>query len=70
MTARNVISETAGAAWLWKTRVRDHVLCMTIRRLLVGVREAEGWANLRKEEDPTDVWLWVQVSNDGDLLVC
>ena len=43
---------------------------MTIRRLLVGVREAEGWANLRKEEDPTDVWLWVQVSNDGDLLVC
>jgi uncharacterized membrane protein YbaN (DUF454 family) len=25
------------------------------------VREAEGWANMRKEEDPTDVWLWVQV---------
>ncbi len=30
-------------------------------RLLVGVREAEGWANLLKEDDPADVWLWVQV---------
>lgn len=29
-------------------------------RLLVGVREAEGWANLLKEDDPADVWLWVQ----------
>ena len=34
-------------------------------RLLLGVCEAEGWANLRKEEDPTDVWLWVQVTRAG-----
>jgi hypothetical protein len=36
-------------------------------RWLLGIREAEAWATVRKEEDPADVWLWVQAVDARSL---
>jgi len=36
--------------------------------LIEGIREAEAWATGRREEDPSDVWLWVQAVDARCLL--
>lgn len=37
--------------------------------LIEGIREAEAWATGRREEDPSDVWLWVQAVDARCLLL-
>ncbi len=32
-------------------------------RLCKHILQAQGWADERKEQDPTDVWLWVQIAD-------
>lgn len=33
------------------------------KRLCKHILQAQGWADERKEQDPTDVWLWVQIAD-------